>query len=88
MSVYTLASRSTGPTFPGGPIGSTNSDDAYTTFVLELEGPHLQPCSQKMNALTVSLLSAQSDFANFSFFFREVEGHGTMRRVSSIKTLP
>jgi hypothetical protein len=88
VSDYALASRSTGPTFPGGPIGGTNSDHAYTTFVLELKGPHLQPCSQWMNSITVSLASARSDFANFAAFFRKVQGHGTMHRVSPIKTFP
>jgi hypothetical protein len=88
MSDYALASRTTAPTFPGSPIGGTNSDDAYTTYVLELKGPHLQPCSQELNAITVSLTSAQSDFANFAAFSRKVQGHGTMRRVSPIKHCP
>jgi len=87
-SEYQLASRSTGSTFPGGPTAGDKSDDAYTTFVLELKGPHLVPCSQKMSSLTISFASTQRDRAHFTAFFFAPQGYGTMRRVSSSKTFP
>jgi hypothetical protein len=87
-SAYQLASRSTGSTFPGGPTASDKSDDAYTTFVLELKGPHLVPCSQKMSSLTISFASTQRDRAHFMAFFFAPQGYGTMRRVSSNRTFP
>ena len=80
VSDYVLASRSAGPTFPGGPTGNNNFDDAYTTFVLELKGPHLHPCSQKMRAFTISLSSAHADLGHFAAFFVGVQAHGTMHR--------
>jgi len=80
-SEYQLASRSTGSTFPGGPAANDESDDAYTTFVLELTGPHLIPCSQKMSSLTISFASTQRDLAHFTAFFFAPQGYGTMRRV-------
>jgi hypothetical protein len=80
-SAYQLASRSTGSTFPGGPTAGDKSDDAYTTFVLELKGPHLVPCSQKMSSLTISFASTQRDRAHFTAFFFAPQGYGTMRRV-------
>jgi hypothetical protein len=85
VSDYQLASRTTGPTFPGASMVGSKHDDAYTTFVLELKGPHLQPCAQKMNSFTISLTSDQRDFAHFAAFFVRVQGNGTMRRVSSNK---
>jgi len=88
MSDYALASRSTGPTFPGGPIGGTNSDDAYTTFVLELKGPHLQPCSQWMSSITVSPRLGSKRFCKFRRIFSQ--GTSTRHNASRIpiKTLP
>jgi hypothetical protein len=80
-SEYQLASRNTGSTFPGGPLANDESDDAYTTFVLELKGPHLIPCSQKMSSLTISFASTQRDLAHFTAFFFAPQGYGTMRRV-------
>lgn len=87
-SAYQLASRSTGSTFPGGPVAGDKTDDAYTTLVLELKGPHLVPCSQKMSSLTISFSSTQRDRAYFTAFFFAPQGYGTMRRVSSKKTFP
>jgi hypothetical protein len=82
-SEYQLASRTTGSTFPGGPTASDTTDDAYTTFVLELKGPLLDPCSQRMNSLTISFASTQCDLAHFTAFLLAPQGYGTMRRVSS-----
>jgi hypothetical protein len=87
-SAYQFASRSTGSTFPGGRTAGDRSDDAYTTFVLELKGPHLVPCSQNMSSLTISFASTQRDRAYFTAFFFAPQGYGTMRRVSSNKTFP
>jgi hypothetical protein len=85
-SEYQLAALSTGQTFPGGPTGSDKSDDAYTTFVLELKGPQLVPCSQKMRSLTISFPSTQRDLAHFTAFFFAPQGYGTMRRVLATVT--
>jgi hypothetical protein len=87
-SEYQLASRSTGSTFPGGRPADGEPDNAYTTFVLELKGPHLVTCSQKMSSFTISFASTQRDFAHFTAFFLAPQGYGTMRRVSSNKTSP
>jgi hypothetical protein len=65
VSDYQLASRSTGHTFPGASMVGSNPDDAYTTFALELKGPHLQPCSQKMSSFTISFASNQNELAHF-----------------------
>src|SRR6267378_2419171 len=83
VSDYRLASRSTGSTFPGGPTAGNKPDDAYTTFALELKGPHLDSCSQKMSSFTVSFISTQRDFAHFTAFFLAPQGYGTVRRASS-----
>ena len=80
-SDYQLASRSTGPTFPGEPAANDESDAAYTTFVLEFVGSHVMPCSQKMGSLTISFASTQRDLAHFTAFFFAPQGYGTMRRV-------
>jgi hypothetical protein len=85
VSDYQLASRSTGSAFPGASMVGSNPDHAYTTFVLELKGPHLQPCAKKMNSFTISLPSDQSNFAHFAAFFVGMQGNGTMHRVSSNK---
>ena len=80
-SEYHLASRSTGSTFPGGPPADDGPDDSYTTFVVDLKGPHLVPCSQNMNSLTISFASTQRDQAHFTAFFFAPQGYGTIRRV-------
>jgi len=87
-SAYQLASRSIGSAFPGGPTANDERADAYITFVLELKGPHLDPCAQEMNSLTVSFASDQRDFAHFTAFFLAPQGFGTMRRVSSARAIP
>jgi len=76
---YQLASRGTGPTFPGGPKASDKPDDAYTTYVLEL-GPHT--CALGLNDLTVSF---QTDQVNLAYFTGLRVQVGTMRRVSPRK---
>jgi hypothetical protein len=86
VSDYHLASRSTGPTFPGGPPAGNEPDDAYTTYALELKGPHQDPCSQKMDSFTISFATAQRDFAHFTAFFLAPQGYGTMHRLSSTTT--
>jgi hypothetical protein len=68
-SKYQLASLSKGSTFPGGPTSSDKSDEAYTIFVLELKGPHLDSCSQKIGSFTISFASRERDFAHFTAFF-------------------
>jgi hypothetical protein len=87
-SEYELASRSKDSSFPGGPLANDKPDDAYTTFVLELKGPHLIPCSQKMSSFTISFESTQRDLAHFTAFFFAPQSYGTMRRVSSNRTFP
>jgi hypothetical protein len=79
-SAYQFASRSTGSTLPGAP--TANVGDAYITLVLELKGPHLDPCAQKMDSLTVSFASDQRDFAQVTAFALAPQGFGTMRRLS------
>jgi hypothetical protein len=83
VSDYRLASLSAGSTFPGGPAPGNEPDNAYITFALELKGPHLEPCSQKMSAFTMSFDSSQHDLANFTAFFLAPQAYGTMRRTSS-----
>ena len=41
VAEYSVASRTVGPIFPGGPIENGNADDAYTIFKLELQKPAL-----------------------------------------------
>jgi hypothetical protein len=79
-SEYQLASRSLGATFPGGPPADDEPDDAYTTFVMELKGPHLVTCSQKMGSLTISFATSQRDMAHFTAFFLAPQAYGTMHR--------
>jgi hypothetical protein len=83
VSDYRLASRSIGSTFPGGPAAGNESDNAYITFALELKGPHLDPCSQKMSSFTMSFDSSQHDLAHFTAFSLAPQAYGTMRRASS-----
>ncbi len=79
-SEYQLASRSVGSTFPGGPPVDDGPDVAYTTFVVDQEGPHQLPCSKNMNSLTMSFVSTQRDMAYFTAFFLAPQAFGTMRR--------
>jgi hypothetical protein len=88
VSDYRVASLSSGSTFPGGPAAGNEPDNAYITFALELKGPHLEPCSQKMSSFTMSFDSSQHDLANFTAFFVAPQAYGTMRRDSSNKTFP
>lgn len=84
VSSYRLASRSTGLAYPGALTVGAYADHAYTTFVLELQGPHLEACELNMAFFTVSLTSDQSGLARFTAFSAgAVQGSGTMRRVSS-----
>jgi hypothetical protein len=87
VSDYRLASSSIGSTFPGGPAAGNEPDNAYVTFALELKGPHLEPCSQKMSSFTVSFASAQRDLAHFTAAFLAPQAYGTMRRASSAPSL-
>ena len=83
VSGYRLASRSIGSTFPGGPAAGGAPDNAYITFALELKGPHVDPCSQKMSSFIMSFDSSQHDLARFTAFFLGPQAYGTMRRASS-----
>ena len=83
VSGYQLTSINNGSTFPGGPSANDEVADAYTTFTLELQGPHREPCLQKMRSFTISLPSNQRDFAYFTAFYFAPQGFGTMRRVST-----
>jgi hypothetical protein len=78
---YSVASRSTAPTFPGGPIQSDNADDAYTIFKLELEH---QTCDQSIAFFTLSFASDVTDIGHFATMSadRTVLAYGAIFRVS------
>jgi hypothetical protein len=86
-SDYELASRSTASTYPGASMAESKPDVPYTTFVLKLKGPHVEPCNTSMSSFTISLSSQQKDLAHFSAFFLAVQGYGWMRRISASSEL-
>jgi hypothetical protein len=78
---YSVVSRATSSTFPGGPIANDNAADAYTIFQLRL---NQRTCDQSIAFVTLSFAADVTDIGHFATLSadRTVLGHGAIFRLS------